>query len=374
MTKKIQISNPARELDEIKDFNQHFIKQIKSGFYVGGENVDLLEKSLANFLETKYVVTLNSGTDALNSAIYALNISEGDEVILPSFTFFATAEAVINRGATIVFADIDEETYSIDLKNLIPLVNSKTKCIIPVHLYGNNADIENISEFCKNNKINLIEDCAQAFGSKTPSGKYLGTFGEINAFSNYPSKTLGGIGDGGFIATNSKKHYDLIKKYKNHGQAKNYEHEISGINSRMDSINAFTLNQKLRMFNKIKESRDELVQFYNSFLMNFDSVIVPKFQPNLLYNYYTIQLSANKRNNIMEDLQYLGISTSIYYKKPLHMQKAIKNYGYKFDDLSNTEFLSKRVLSLPLFPFMHKNEKSLIKKSITKVLKLNDIN
>jgi len=370
----IPLSDPSRELQYIKNYFPSIQKEIKSGVYIGGKNVEQLENKLAKFFDIKYVASLNSGTDALACAIYSLDIGKGDEVILPSFTFFATAEVVINSGATPVFADVELETQCISLDKIKPLVTNKTKCIIPVHLYGNNSDIENIKNFCSKKKIYLIEDCAQSFGSATKSNKKLGTFGNVNAFSTYPSKTLGGIGDGGFITTNNKSIYQAINKYKNHGQTKTYDHVISGINSRMDSVNAFTLLKKLEIFNQIKDTRNDAVKFYNNIFNNFNEIQSFNNDKKTIYNYYTIQLPPSKRGFVQEELRKDNIFTSIYYKKPLHKQKSLVDYGFKFKDLTNTNKLSKSVLSLPLYAFMTKKEKSYLQKSIKKVLKKHDIN
>lgn len=369
----IPLSNPSRELAQINKYYSNLTKEIKSGNYIGGLNVEVFENNLSKFFDVDYVLTLNSGTDALACSLYALGIGKGDEVILPSFTYFATAEVVINAGAKPVFADVELSNYCISLEKILPLVTKNTKCIIPVHLYGNNADIENIYQFCKKNNIYLLEDCAQSFGSKTKSNKYLGTFGNVNAFSTYPSKTLGGIGDGGFITTNEKKIYEIIKKYRNHGQSNTYEHEISGVNSRMDSINAYSLNAKLSIFNKVKKSRLQTIKFYNKIFEDYKEIDSLNNKENILYNYYTIQLPSSKRDSIQQQLGKMKISTSIYYKKPLHKQKALTKNGFKFSNLENTEILSKKVLSLPLYPFMNNEEKGFLKKSITKAIKNHEI-
>lgn len=369
----IPLSNPSRELAQINKYYSNLTKEIKSGNYIGGLNVEVFENNLSKFFDVDYVLTLNSGTDALACSLYALGVGKGDEVILPSFTYFATAEVVINAGAKPVFADVELDNYCISLEKILPLVTKNTKCIIPVHLYGNNADIENIYQFCKKNNIYLLEDCAQSFGSKTKSNKYLGTFGNVNAFSTYPSKTLGGIGDGGFITTNEKKIYEIIKKYRNHGQSNTYEHEISGVNSRMDSINAYSLNAKLNIFNKIKKSRLQTIKFYNNIFEDYNEIDSLNNKENILYNYYTIQLPSSKRDSIQQHLGKMKISTSIYYKKPLHKQIALTKNGFTSSNLENTEILSKKVLSLPLYPFMNNDEKGFLKKSITKAMKNHEI-
>ena len=211
MKNYLPIAKPERELSKISDFNERFKKELWSGRYVGGKNVDTLESSLCKFFDVKHSSTMNSGTDALILSLIAIGVGSGDEVIVPSFTYFATVEAVMQVNATPIFADIEKDSYCISLNSIKKLVSKKTKCIIPVHLYGYDADIENIVNYAHKNGIKVIEDTAQAFGSKSKNGKYLGTFGDINAFSNFPSKTLGGIGDGGFITTNSDELYKKIK-------------------------------------------------------------------------------------------------------------------------------------------------------------------
>ena len=370
MKNYIPIAKPVNELNEIKNFSRLFSDEIQKGYYVGGPNVVNFEDSLVKFLKVKYAVSLNSGTDALILSLKALGVKSGDEVILPSFTYYATAEAVMQCNAKPVFADVEKDSFCISLETLEPLVNRKTKCIIPVHLYGYDADISNINQFAKEKNISLIEDAAQAFGSKSVNGKFLGTYGDINAFSNFPSKTLGGIGDGGFVSTNNYQLYKKISLLKNHGQSKIYEHEIVGYNSRMDSLNAFVLNEKLKKFSEIKKTRNKFVDFYIQTLKEYDFINFPKIdKESTLLNYFTIILPSKIRFKLQEDLVKEGIQTNIYYRKPLHKQKALKDYGYKSLDLQRTENLGKRVLSLPLYSHVTKNELDYISSKLKKVLK-----
>ena len=292
---------------------------------------------------------MNSGTDALILSLIAIGVGSGDEVIVPSFTYFATVEAVMQVNATPIFADIEKDSYCISLNSIKKLVSKKTKCIIPVHLYGYDADIENIVNYAHKNGIKVIEDTAQAFGSKSKNGKYLGTFGDINAFSNFPSKTLGGIGDGGFITTNSDELYKKIYMLKNHGQIGTYNHEIIGVNSRLDSLNAFVLNEKLKIFSNISKSRKEFTKFYLDIFKDIDFVYTPN-QSKYLLNYFTIILPKEVRNNFKSELNKIGIEANIYYETPIHLQKALtqSNIVFKNNKLENTEDLASKVLSLPL--------------------------
>ncbi len=366
---KIPIAKPVNEILDIKNFDARFIKEVKSGMYIGGKNVSNYEDSLKRFFSKKYIASCNSGTDALILSLVALGIKPGDEVILPSFTYFATAESVMHVGAVPVFADIDDQSFCISVKTVEKLITKKTRCIIPVHLYGYDSDIKNIVNLAKQRKIFVLEDVAQAFGSKSSENKYLGTYGDINAFSNFPSKTLGGIGDGGFIATDKLSLYKKVSMLKNHGQSSNYEHEIMGSNSRLDSLNAFVLNNKLKNFSKIEKSRKEFVTTYLNFFRGINDIFIPEIENHTLLNYFTIVLPEGERNRIQKFLENEGIQTNIYYKKPLHKQKALINYGFKSKSLKNTDDLSKNILSLPLYSNPSKSELEYINNKLKKVFK-----
>ena len=303
-------------------------------------------------------------------SLIALDIGPGDEVIVPSFTYFATVGAVLQVNATPVFADIEKDSFCISLNTIKKLVTKKTKCIIPVHLYGYDADIRNIINFAKNNNIKVIEDTAQAFGSKSVGNNYLGTSGDINAFSNFPSKTLGGIGDGGFITTNSKTLYEKINMLKNHGQVEKYNHEILGRNSRLDSLNAYVLNEKLKIFNQISKSRIEFTNFYIKIFEDVDFIKINKFSENTLLNYFTVLLPKNIRNEFKDELNKNGIEANIYYDKPIHLQNVIidSNTTLKNNNLVNTENTKLKALTLPLYAFPLKQELQHIKKNLNKLI------
>ena len=369
MDMKIPIAKPVNDLNKIKDFESLFVSQLMSGTYIGGKNVSDYEINMQNFLKTKYVSSCNSGTDALILSLFALGIKPGDEVILPSFTYFATAEAVMHVGAVPVFADIESGSFCISANTIEKLITKNTSCIIPVHLYGYDSDIRNITKLAKENKIYVVEDVAQAFGSKSNEGKLLGTYGDVNAFSNFPSKTLGGIGDGGFISTNVYSLYKKISLLKNHGQSSNYEHEIMGTNSRLDSLNAFVLNKKLNNFSNLVLTRKKFVNKYLEFFRDIDSVYIPTINENTLLNYFTIVIQNKKRDKIQQMLECEGIQTNIYYKKPLHKQNALVKYGYKLKSITNTEEISKKILTLPLFSNPSESEIEYLFDKLKKVFK-----
>lgn len=361
----IPIAKPENDYLAIPNLDKNFIKEFKLGTYVGGKNVKELEINLAKFLKVKYISSVNSGTDALYLSLKALGLGKNDEIILPSFTYVATLEAVLRVGSTPVFADIDENSFCISSKTISDVITDKTKCIIPVHLYGYNADIENIFKFSSMNNIFVVEDCAQSFGSKNLTGQYLGSIGNTGAFSNYPTKTLGGIGDGGFISTNSKDIYEKINKLKDHGQIKKYNHLIQGYNSRMDSLNAYVLNQKLLNFKKIKKNRNIFIEFYDDFFANFQKVrTIDIDNNNTLLNYYSIILPKKFRNKVNDTLNINNINSRIYYPKPLHLQPLVKNHELNIKgkkSLPFTEHMSNSVLSLPLYSFPTNSELKFLK-------------
>lgn len=353
---KIPLANPAREFNRIKDFEIRFNKKLNEGVYIGGENVSTFEESVAIYTGSKYCVAVNSGTDALLLSLIALGIKKGDKVIVPSFTFFATVEVVMHLGAIPIFVDINTETYTIDIEDLKNKVNENIKAVIPVHLFGNNSNIEIIKNICSKYDIKIIEDVAQAFGSGTHKNLKLGSIGDIGAFSFFPSKTLGGIGDGGCIITDNFSYYKTILKLRNHGQGKNYEHEFVGANSRLDSLNAFVLNEKLSIFQEIKESRNSFYDFYINNLSHLDWINLPiKENENTIFNYFTVTVPPILRNKLLSYLNKHHIGASIYYKKPIHLQKAVLD-RYNKISLKNTESISKSVISLPFYSFPEASE------------------
>ena len=352
----IPLANPARELKKIKNFQTRFNKKLNQGVYVGGKDVTTFEENIASYIGSKYCVAVNSGTDALLLSLIALGIKKGDKVVVPSFTFFATIEVVMHLGAIPIFVDINTETYTIDIDDFKKKVNQNIKAVIPVHLFGNNANIDEIKKICSTHNIKIIEDVAQAFGSGTENNTKLGSIGDIGAFSFFPSKTLGGIGDGGCVVTNNLSQYKKVLKLRNHGQGKNYEHEFVGANSRLDSLNAFVLNEKLSIFPEIKKSRDDFYDFYTKNLSHFDWIRLPiKENENTILNYFTITVPPLIRNKLLSYLNQHQIGASIYYKKPIHLQKAVLD-RYKKISMEKTEKISKCVISLPFYSFPEDKE------------------
>ena len=356
MYMNIPLADPTRELKHIRKFDSRFNEKLNQGLYVGGDDVTTFENNFKEYIGTKYSISVNSGTDALMFSLISLGIKKGDKVIVPSFTFFATVECVMQLGATPIFVDINLDTYTVDIKDLETKINKEIKAVIPVHLFGNNSNIKEIKNICNKHNVKILEDVAQAFGSETSTNEKLGSIGDLGAFSFFPSKTLGGIGDGGCVTTNNYSFFKIIQKLKNHGQNKPYEHNMVGYNSRLDSLNAFVLNEKLKIFNKIKKSRRTFYDIYFDNLKKYDWMKLPiKQNDNVVLNYFTLQVSSKIRDKFMKHLIENKIGVGIYYKKPVHLQKAVLE-KYKKITLKNTEKASKTVISLPFYSFPEEKE------------------
>ena len=294
-----------------------------------------------------------SGTDALELALKALGIGEGDEVITSPFTFIATAEAISQVGAKIVFSDIDTRTYNLDPEALKKNITKKTKAIIPVHLYGQPCNMDKIMSLAKENNLMVVEDCAQAMGAEY-KGKRVGSFGDVGAFSFFPSKNLGGYGDGGMITTNNEEMVKKILMLRVHGSRDKYFHIIKGRNSRLDEIQASILRVKLKYLGKWNEERFQKSEVYNRFFKESglleEKVVLPVVSDNIkhVFNLYVIR--AKKRDELFEFLKSKKISTGIHYPLPLHLQEVYKTRGYKRGDFPNSELVAGEVISLPFYP------------------------
>jgi dTDP-4-amino-4,6-dideoxygalactose transaminase len=332
-----------------KEVEKKVLDVMKSGKYILGENVKALEEEIAKFCATKRAVALNSGTDALHLALRALDIGAGDEVITVAFTFVATTEAIGIVGAKPVFVDIDPVTYNLDVREIEKKITPHTKAIIPVHLYGQPADMDTIVALAKKYNLYVIEDCCQAIGAEY-KGKKVGSIGDIGCFSFFPTKNLGAFGDGGMITTNSDFLADRIISLRNHGGAIRYYHDEIGVNSRLDEIQAAVIRVKLPYLKEWNKKRKEAANRYNELLKGVEDVIIPGELDNTdcIYHQYTIQVP--QRDQVAEILKEKGVMAMIYYPVPLHLQKVHQYFCGKEGDLPVTEYLTKKVLSLPIFP------------------------
>ena len=322
---------------------------LRSGSYILGPNCKALEAELAKYIGCNYTVTLNSGTDALHLALRALDIGAGDEVITTAFTFVATTEAIGIVGAHPVFADIDPDTFNIDPAKIEAAITPRTKAIIPVHLYGQPCDMDAIMDIAKRHNLYVIEDCCQAIGAKY-KGQMVGTFGDIGCFSFYPTKNLGGMGDGGLISVNSENLKNRIIALRNHGGAVRYYHDEIGVNSRLDEIQAAILRIKLNYIDEWNSARRDHAKTYNELFAGHPDIVTPSELSDTYCVYHQYTLKIPNRDNIHKMLIENGVGAMLYYPVPLHLQKVHEHLGFSKGMLPHTEKNTELVISLPMFP------------------------
>lgn len=338
----------SKQFREIKDEVFKVITEIlESSHYILGAKVLELERKVAEYANVKEAIGVASGTDALHLAIDAFGIGEGDEVITTPFTFFATAEAILYTGATPVFVDIEKDTFNIDADSIEEHITEKTRGILPVHLFGHPADMVKIREIARKHRLKIIEDCAQAFGAELDNRK-AGSLGDAGCFSFYPSKNLGGFGDGGMITLNNEKVTGIIKELRNHGSKGSYRHDSVGFNSRLDEIQAGILLVKFEHIEEYNKKRRRNAALYNELLSDIINCPVERKGAYHVYHQYTIR--SPKRAKIQQKLKENGVSSVVYYPVPLHLQKALKFLGYRKGDFPVAEKAAREVLSLPMYP------------------------
>lgn len=345
---------------------------LTSTAFIQGPEVNTFAQSLSRYIGGSLVIPCANGTDALQIAMMALDLKPGDEVILPVHTYVATAEVIALLGLTPVFIDVDKDTFNIAPALLESKITAKTKAIVPVHLYGQCADMEPILHIAAKYNLHVIEDVAQALGADYTfadgTTKKAGTIGTIGTTSFFPSKNLGCFGDGGAIFTNDKALGEKIKMISNHGQKIKYHHDIIGVNSRLDTLQAAVLNVKLNYLDGYAQRRNEAASYYDKALASIPTLTIPKRATNSthVFHQYTIQVSDGLRDNLKSHLEAHGIPTMIYYPVPLHLQKAYKRAGFEEGSFPVTEELSKTVLSLPIHTEMKEEELEYISGTIKK--------
>lgn len=339
------------EMDELWSQLQDAIGDVlRSGQFIMGPQVKEFESEVAAYLGVDYAVAMNSGTDALFIALRALGIGPNDEVITTSFTFFATAEAISHVGATPVFVDIDPKTLNLSVDQLEAAITSKTKAIIPVHLFGLACDMDGVLRVAKKYNLRVIEDVAQAFGGSF-QGKKLGTIGDVGTYSFFPSKNLGAYGDGGMLVTNDANVAATARMLRSHGSHKKYHNEAVGYNSRLDEIQAAILRVKLPHLEQANHLRREVAARYKSLLADVPLIECPgeTADSHHVYHQYTVRIKSGQRDNVQAALAQQGISTMIYYPVPVHKLPVYQGiYGH----LPHTERAALEVLSLPIWPQM----------------------
>jgi len=335
-----------------------------SGRFILGPNVEKFEKEFANYIGCKYGIGVASGTDALVLALHCLNLPPKSEVILQSFTFISVADSIVRNNLTPVFCDIDERTYNLDINEIKKKITNKTKVIIVNHMFGLPAEIEEIMEIAKERNIWVIEDASHAHGALY-KGKKVGSFGDLACFSFYPAKILGAYGDAGIIVTNNEEFNERLRMLRNYGQKIKYYHDFIGYNSRLDEIQAAILRVKLNYLDKFIEKRREIAKIYRENLS--DKLILQNEQVHTKHSYGYFVIAHEKRDELQKFLFNRGIETIIHYPLPIHLQKAYKEYSHL--SLPITEKVSKMVLSLPIHPFMKKEEVYYVIENINEFLK-----
>ncbi len=336
--------------------------------FILGKDVSKFEEEMAAYCGTSYAVGVASGTDALILALKALGIKEGDEVITTPFTFFATAEAVSIVGAKPVFADIDPRTYNIDPILISKKITKRTKAVMPVHLYGQCADMDPILKIAKEHGLKIIEDNAQAIGA-TYKGRAAGSMSDAGALSFFPSKNLGGLGDGGMIVTNDKKLAEEAKALRVHGSSVRYIHSRIGVNSRLDNLQAAVLRIKLKHLNKWLDARRANADFYNEKFKGLPIVTpyVPEYNTHT-YHQYTLRVKDGLKG-MLDHLTNSGIEARTYYPIPLHLQECYKGLGYRKGDFRESERAVEEVFSIPVFPEMTQEEKDYVADTVISFLR-----
>ncbi|NJN09788.1 MAG: DegT/DnrJ/EryC1/StrS family aminotransferase [Richelia sp. RM2_1_2] len=359
-----QYSTIASEISEA------VLEVLSSGRYIGGPLVENLEQQLAVYTNVSDCVACNSGTDALYLALRAYNIGAGDEVITTPFTFIATCEVISAVGAKPVFVDINPATYNLDLQQLACSITSNTKAIIPVHLFGQPVDMTELMQLASAKNLLVIEDCAQSTGAMWNNQK-VGSIGQVGCFSFYPTKNLGGCGDGGAITTNDTEIATKLRVLKDHGQKSKYQYEEIGVNSRLDSIQAAILLIKLRYLDIWNQQRQKIAARYHEFLTHVPEIIIPQelTSGTGVWNQYTIRVQNGKRDLLRNQLQEKGVNTAIYYPYPLHLQPVYQTLGYQPGQLPIVEQICNEVLSLPMFPELSEEQQDRVIYSIKEVMK-----
>lgn len=343
------------------------LQVMASGRYIGGQPVQDFEQQFAQYIGTAECVSCANGTDALYLALRALDIGPGDEVITTPFTFMATAETISLVGATPVFVDIEPETFNLDLSQVPNAITEKTRAIIPVHLFGQPVNMTQVMAIASTHGLAVIEDVAQAAGSEW-RGQKAGSIGHLGCFSFFPTKNLGAFGDGGAVTTNDSTLAAKIRILKDHGATQRYYHEKIGINSRLDALQAAILQIKLLYLDRWNDRRRAVAADYHQRLVDFPGVILPQETPGsrAVWNQYTIRVKSqeltaknptkNRRNYLRQELQNQGISSTVYYPFPLHLQPVYQHLGYRPGELPWVERICQEVLSLPMFPELSQEE------------------
>lgn len=338
---------------------------LESQRFVLSDEVRRLENSIAEYCQTRHAVGCASGSDALLLALMALDVGKGDEVITTPFSFFATASCVARLGARPVFVDIDKLTYNLDVSQVGDAITSRAKAIMPVHLYGQCAEMDPLLELGERHGIPIIEDAAQAIGA-TDHGRRAGSMGVIGCFSFYPTKNLGGAGDGGMVTTNDEQLAQRLRRLRAHGGVTEYEHQEVGINSRLDELQAAVLNVKLPHLDAWSDERARIAQFYSESLTDLDFELTTPFvraDCRHIFHQYVVRVPRH-RDALMKHLRERGVGTKVYYPIPLHRQECFSYLGYEAGAFPEAERAAAETLALPAYPELSETQRAYVVDSI----------
>jgi len=339
-----------------------------SGAFILGEELRLFEEEFAAYCNAKHAVGIASGTDALFLSLLALDIGPGDEVITTPNTFIATALAISFTGAVPVFVDVEEDSRNIDPAKIEAAITENTKAIMPVHLYGQPADMDPILEIAQKRGLKVIEDACQAHGAEY-KGRRCGSMGDVAAFSFYPAKNLGAFGDGGIATTNDQAIADKLKLLRDYGRSSKYAHIMKGRNSRLDNLQAAILRIKLRRLDGWNDARIKNAACYNELFSALDGKVgAPKKKEYARHIYHVYAVRVQQRDEVMEKLKEEGVPTIIHYPQPIHLQEAYKDLGYKQGDFPVSEMLCEQVMSLPMYPEMPKEHAEYVVEKLKKII------
>jgi dTDP-4-amino-4,6-dideoxygalactose transaminase len=358
-----------------KEIDESISQVIESNAFINGPKVKEFQIHLEQYLGVKHVIPCANGTDALQVSLMALGLKAGDEVITSPFTFIATAEVIELLGLTCKFVDVDWDTFNLDVHQLEKAITPKTKAIIPVHLFGQCCNMEIIMQIAKRHALFVVEDACQAIGAefifKNKEKKRAGTMGDTGCFSFFPSKNLGCYGDGGAIVTNNDELARKLRGICNHGMFVQYHHELLGVNSRLDSIQAAILDVKLKYLDKCNTARQKAANFYTKMFENHPKIETPAISSfsTHVFHQYTLKLKNADRQKVIEEMKEAEIPVMVYYPIPLHLQKAFENLGYQKGDFPFSEKLSECVISLPIHSELTEEQQRYIGEKLIEGLK-----
>lgn len=358
---KVDFYTSKREYYEKKDeFDRVIQSVIEKGNFILGEQVTQFEKDIQAYTGAKYAIGVASGTDALIIASDILGFKDGKEVITSPFTFLASASCIIRHRGKPVFVDIDEDTFGIDVNKIEEKVNENTVGILPIHLFNQMVDMDRIMDIANRYNLRVLEDAAEAFGMKWKGNgkeyRHSGTIGDFGIYSFFPTKTLGGYGDGGMIVTNDETLAKLARSYRVHGASKKYHYDYIGYNSRLDTLQAAVLSVKLKYIDEAIGKREKIANLYKEMLRECEYVKLPVIKGEQKHVYYVFNIIAEKRDELTEYLKKNEIGYSIYYPMPLHLQKSFQYLGYKKGDFPVAERVSEKIIALPIYPEMTTDE------------------